>query len=600
MKSLKSLNKYLFRYRTRLLLGTLFITISNVFAIYPAEILREGIDLVAEGVNVHSLYNGSVLEPEMAGKFFKILLVFGLIVIAAALLKGLFMFFMRQTIIVMSRLIEYDLKNDIFAHYQKLDLAFYKKNKTGDLMARISEDVSQVRMYVGPAIMYAIGTLTLFVLITAKMLMINVELTVYVLAPLPILAFSIYFINSRVIQRSAAVQTQLSSISSFVQEVFSGIRVVKAYNREDNVIGRFEEESDIYLKRNIALVRINALFFPMIILLIGLSTLITIYVGGQKVFTGEITTGTIAEFIVYVGTLTWPVASIGWVTSIVQRAAASQIRINEFLSIEPDIQNHHSAPTEINGSVTFEHVSFTYPDSGIHAINDLSFTIEPGKSLAIVGRTGAGKSTIASLVTRMYDADTGRILIDGKEIKEINLDSLRSSIGYVPQEVFLFSETIGNNVSFGLKHAENIPDLKQRINQAAMDSMIHDSISAFPDAYETKIGERGLTLSGGQKQRISIARAIIRNPSILIFDDSLSAVDTETEEKILDNLRRIMKGRTTIIIAHRISTVKHCDQIIVLDHGALAESGSHQELLDKQGIYYGLHQKQLLEEAVKE
>ncbi len=600
MKSLKSLNKYLYRYRTRLLLGTLFITISNVFAIYPAEILREGIDLVAEGVNVHSLYKGSSLEPEMAGKFFKILLVFGLIVIAAALLKGLFMFFMRQTIIVMSRLIEYDLKNDIFAHYQKLDLAFYKKNKTGDLMARISEDVSQVRMYVGPAIMYAIGTLTLFALITIKMLLINVELTLYVLAPLPILAFSIYFINSKVIQRSEAVQRQLSSISSFVQETFSGIRVVKAYNREDNVIGRFEEESDVYLKRNVSLLKINALFFPMIILLIGLSTLITIYVGGQKVFTGEITTGTIAEFIVYVGTLTWPVASIGWVTSIVQRAAASQIRIDEFLSIQPDIHNQHSAPADLHGAVTFEHVSFVYPDSGIHALNDVTFSIQPGKSLAIVGRTGSGKSTIASLVTRMYDVDSGKILIDGKEIKDINLNSLRSSIGYVPQEVFLFSETIGNNVSFGLKHAETIPDLTERIKQAADDSMIHDSIAAFPDGYDTKIGERGLTLSGGQKQRISIARAIVRKPSILIFDDSLSAVDTETEEKILDNLRRIMKGRTTIIIAHRISTVKHCDEIIVLDHGTVVEKGSHQELLDKQGIYYGLYQKQLLEEAVKE
>lgn len=598
MKSLLFLNRYLYRYRVRLLLGTLFVTISNVFAIYPAEILRKGIDLVQEGVGVYRVFEGTVLETNLSDSFFTMLLLFGLIVIASALLKGLFMFFMRQTIIVMSRLIEYDLKNDIFAHYQQLDLAFYRKNKTGDLMARISEDVSQVRMYVGPAIMYAISTISLFLLVLVRMLSINAELTLYVLSPLPLLALSIYWVNSLVIHRSDAVQRQLSAISSFVQETFSGIRVVKTYNREDYITGMFAGEAQTYRERNMSMVQINALFFPIIILLIGLSTLITVYAGGQKVFSGEITTGTIAEFILYVGMLTWPVASMGWVTSIIQRAAASQTRINEFMHTRPEIYNTQTLRSSIKGAVSFEHVSFTYPDSGTEALKNVSFHIEPGQSLAIVGRTGSGKSTVAALIARLYDAGSGSIRIDGVPIREVNLNDLRSAIGYVPQEVFLFSDTIANNISFGLKHAAGQPGIQQHIEQAAKDAVIYDSITAFAEGFETRVGERGITLSGGQKQRISIARAIIREPAILIFDDCLSAVDTETEEKILSNLQRIMKGRTTLIISHRISTVKHCDNIIVLDHGQVAEQGTHEELLERQGIYYGLHQKQLLEQEL--
>lgn len=598
MKSLKFLNPYIRKYRTRLLLGSLFVTISNIFAIYPAEVLRKGIDLVQEGVSVYFLFDQLKLQKDLASNFFQMLLIFGLIVIASALLKGLFMFFMRQTIIVMSRLIEFDLKNDIFAHYQKLDLAFYKRNKTGDLMARISEDVGQVRMYVGPAIMYALSTFSLIVLILVRMLSINVELTIYVLVPLPILAVAIYLLNSKIISKSEAVQKQLSTISSFVQEMFSGIRVLKAYNREDFTRNSFYDEAQKYRSRNIELIKTNALFYPLIILLIGLSTLITIYIGGQKVFSGEITTGIIAEFILYVNMLTWPVASIGWVTAIVQRAAASQTRINEFLNQQPAIENNSKHPSTIQGEIAFEQVSFTYSDSGIVALKDVSFRVESGKSLAIVGRTGSGKSTIAALICRLYDVDSGRIVIDGKPIRDLNLNDLRSAIGYVPQEVFLFSETIGNNIAFGLKNTKTDSLTLEKVRNAAQNAAIFDSIMEFTNGFETKVGERGLTLSGGQKQRISIARAIIREPAILLFDDCLSAVDTETEETILRNLRRIMAKRTTVIISHRISSVKHCDEIIVLDHGQISERGTHQYLLSLNGQYADMHLKQMLDEEI--
>jgi ATP-binding cassette subfamily B protein len=596
MKSLKKLSPYFIKYKKRLILGTFFITISNVFAIYPAEILRKGIDLVSDSLKMYQINKGTPLAAAIESEVYKTLLVFGLIVIATALLKGVFMFFMRQTIIVMSRLVEFDMKNDIYQHYQKLDIAFYKRNKTGDLMARISEDVSQVRMYVGPAIMYAINTITLFLLITVKMLSIDVKLTLYVLLPLPLLAILIFIINSKVIKKSEKVQQQLSTISSVVQEFFSGIRVVKAYNRTDYTNEKFRDEADEYQKRNIDLIKINALFFPIIVLLIGLSTLLTIYVGGLEVFNKNITTGTIAEFIMYVNMLTWPVASIGWVTSIVQRAAASQTRINEFLDQVPSIVNNNDSPTAIKGEVVFENVSFHYPDATTEAIKNVSFRIPEGKSLAIVGRTGAGKSSLAALIARMYDCTSGEIKIDGINIQQVNLNSLRSSIGYVPQEVFLFSDTISNNISFGLKEGFSEKEKSEKIIQAARDAAVYDNIIDFPEGFETKIGERGITLSGGQKQRVSIARAIIKKPEILIFDDCLSAVDTETEEKILKSLTQIMKGRTTIIIAHRISSIKDCEAILMLDKGEVAEYGTHQELMEKEGAYYLLYQQQMLEE----
>lgn len=596
MKSLKFLNQYFLKYKYRLMLGTLFVTVSNIFAIYPAEILRKGIDLVFEGTGIYNMFENTALEGAIRSSYFNVLMIFGLVVLATALIKGLFMFFMRQTIIVMSRWIEYDLKNTIFEHYQKLDLAFYKRNKTGDLMNRISEDVSQVRMYVGPAIMYAISTMSLFVLVLVKMISINIELTLYVLTPMPILAVTIYLINSMVIRKSDAVQKQLSNISSFVQEHFSGIRVIKAYNREYFTNQQFQKETESYKQRNLELVKVNALFFPIIIMLIGLSTIITIFIGGQKVYTGEITTGIIAEFIMYVNLLIWPVASIGWVTSIVQRAAASQTRINEFLNTASTIVNDLIDDKDLKGKISFKEVSFTYPETGIKAIQNISFDVLPSQSLAIVGHTGSGKSTISALITRMYDVSQGEVLLDDVDVKLLNLDKIRRSIGYVPQEVFLFSDTIGNNIAFGLDDFNADHASFDKIIQAARDADIYDNIMAFPNGFETRVGERGLTLSGGQKQRISIARALIKNPNILIFDDCLSAVDTETEERILESLKKIMKEKTSIIISHRISSVMHCDYTIVLEDGHIAEQGTHEQLLAAMGIYYELYQKQLSEE----
>ncbi|MCC6768913.1 MAG: ABC transporter ATP-binding protein [Bacteroidia bacterium] len=597
MKSLLQLNKYLYKYRFRLLWGTFFITVSNIFAIYPAEILRQGIDLVQDGTAVYQLFDGSPIALNLSGNFYTILLYFGLIVIASALLKGIFMFFMRQTIIVMSRLIEYDLKNDMFDHYQQLDLAFFKRNRTGDLMARISEDVSQVRMYLGPAIMYAISTVSLFVLVLARMVSINAELTLYVMAPLPLLAFLVYKVNSLVIHRSEAVQSQLSRMTSFVQEFFSGIRVIKSYNREKTMYKQFDIIADKYKQLNLSLVRINALFFPVISLMIGFSTLITVYIGGNKVYSGDITTGTIAEFILYVGMLTWPVASMGWVTSIVQRAAASHTRINEFLKTKPEIISPQASamPFDIKGGLAFENVSFRYPDSGVLALDNLSLKIDAGTSLAIIGRTGSGKSTIAAMIARLYDPDDGRVLMDGIPLTKIPLNELRGAIAYVPQEVFLFSDTIFNNIAFGLKNHDDA-NLNEKVEQAAKDAAVYENIVNLKDGFQTRVGERGVTLSGGQKQRISMARAIIRKPALLIFDDCMSAVDTETEEKILNKLKELMKGRTTVIISHRISSIKHCDRIILLDQGKIVEQGSHEDLLHLEGAYAELYSKQILEE----
>jgi ATP-binding cassette, subfamily B, multidrug efflux pump len=593
VKALKHLNKYFFKYRFRFLSGVFFVVVSNIFAVYAPQVVRYAFDLVRETYAIFLLFEGFALQDFLIGFLGRTALLLGGLYILLAILKGIFMFFMRQTLIVMSRHIEYDLKNEVFKHYQELSLSFYKINNTGDLMNRISEDVSRVRMYIGPAIMYTINLMALFVLVISAMLSVNTKLTFYVLLPLPLLSLAIYLVSSIINKKSEAVQRQLSRLSTLAQEAFSGIRVIKAYNREAYSAGEFKNESLHYKDRSMELVKTNALFFPIMMLLIGLSTLLTVYIGGREAIAGNISIGNIAEFIIYVNMLTWPVASVGWVTSIIQRAAASQQRINEFLHQEPEIQNEAQSPEMVKGKIEFKSVGFTYPGSGIQALKDISFLVEPGQTLAIVGKTGAGKSTIANLITRLYDATDGEILIDGKNIKEVNLNSLRSCIGYVPQEVFLFSDTIANNIAFGEK-VDN--DDRAAIENAARDAAIYSNIEEFPKKFETVLGERGITLSGGQKQRVSIARAIIKDPSILILDDCLSAVDTETEEEILSNLIPHMESRSSIIISHRVSSVKHADKIIVLEDGKIIEEGNHQSLMKLGKAYFELYQKQLLEE----
>ncbi|MBL4654576.1 MAG: ABC transporter ATP-binding protein [Bacteroidia bacterium] len=595
MKSLKYLNKFIWKYKYRFLLGVLFVAISNIFGVLPAQVIRIAIDLVNDTIEIYKLYNGFELQSELLSTFNLVLLFFGAAVLGLALARGIFLFMMRQTMIVMSRLIEYDLKNEIYDKLQNLSTAFYKKSNTGDLMARASEDVSRVRMYLGPALMYTVNVAVLFVLVITTMISVNAKLTFYVLIPLPILSIAIYFVTSIINEKSEKIQRQLSILSTFAQETFSGIRILKAYVKEENSINRFDAECIKYKDRSLELARVQSLFFPLMIVLIGLSTLLTVYVGGIEVINGNVTAGNIVEFVVYVNMLTWPVSAIGWVTSLVQRAAASQERINQILMVTPELTNSTTTKRDdIQGAITFNNVSFTYPETGIVALNNVSFKVNAGQSLAIIGRTGCGKSTIANLITRMFDVADGELLIDGKSIKKIDLNYYREQVGYVPQDVFLFSDTISNNIGFGINADVGIKTLVE----AAKDAGIHQDIIAFRNGYETRIGERGITLSGGQKQRISIARATVKSPKILIFDDCLSAVDTKTEELILNSLKRIMQDRTTIIIGHRISSVRHAEKIIVLDKGAIIEEGDHESLIKDGGVYYKLYKLQLLEQEL--
>lgn len=590
MRALFHLNKYFIKYKWRLILGLIFVITSNLFAIFPAQIIRIAFNVVGDTVTRYQLLHNFTEKDTYYSFMASTIVMFGVVVFALSLFKGFFSFLTRQTIIVMSRWIEYDLKNDIFAHYQRLDNAFYKVNSTGDLMNRISEDVGKVRMYIGPAIMYSTNMIVLFILVISAMFSVNVKLSLYILIPLPLLSISIYYVSNVINIKSERVQRQLSTISTFVQEAFSGIRVFKAYHLEEQRLNYFENEVNEYKKVNLELVKVNALFMPLMVLLIGLSTIITIYIGGKLAIAGEISTGNIAEFVIYVNMLTWPVAVVGWVTSMVQRAAASQKRINEFLHYQPEITNTVSAPLEVKGNVTFNNVSFTYPESGTQALKNVSFDIHAGQSIAITGRTGSGKTTVAQLISRMYDASGGEVLIDEKEIAHVNLNDLRKSMGVANQEVFLFSDTIGNNIAFGGNENTSSKD----IEKAAKMADIHNNIVKLPEGYDTVVGERGVTLSGGQKQRIAIARALLTDPKILILDDSLSAVDTETEDNILNALKTFMKGRTTIIISHRISSVKNCDKILVLDEGSLVEQGTHEQLLANQTLYHSLNEQQQL------
>ncbi|WP_437921774.1 ABC transporter ATP-binding protein [Sphingobacterium sp. LRF_L2] len=589
MKELAYLNKYFYKYRWKLIPGVLFVIISNYFGILPAKVIREAFDLVKENIDLYRLYDGFDRQALVYQVFGSSLLFFGFVVLVLALLRGIFLFFMRQTIILTSRHIEYDLKNEIYNHYQQLDFSFFRKNNTGDMMNRATEDVNQVRNYLGPAIMYAINTVVLSIMVIYAMYDVNPKLATYSLLPIPVLSAIILFVNKVINQRSEKIQRQLSILSSFVQETFSGIRVLKTYTREEQKMGVFAQESNIYNKVSLDLVRVQAIFFPLIIFLIGFSTIITVYIGGIEVNNGTITAGNIAEFILYVNQLTFPAMSLAWVTSLFQRAAASQKRINEFLKTETEI-NDGTITTTLEGNITVKNLNFTYPETGIKAIDDLSFTIAKGKTLAIIGKTGSGKSTLANLLLRMYDADTGSIYFDETPIQQLKTASLRVQVGFVPQQVFLFSDTIARNIAFGLDTLD-----MPKVEQAAKDAAVYNNIIGFEDGFETAIGERGITLSGGQKQRVSIARALIKDPQVLIFDDCLSAVDTKTEEEILHNLSRIMKNKTTIFIAHRISTIKNADHILVLDHGKIVEQGTHEELMTLEGEYFDLHEKQLLE-----
>lgn len=581
MKSLQHLNKYFFKYRYRLLLGIFITIVAKIFALFTPRLIGMSINVVSER-----------LEGNISEEIFQQQLVLNILyVIGAAVLAGGFTFLMRQTIINVSRYIEYDLKNEVYAHYQKLSLSFYKANRTGDLMNRITEDVSKVREFAGPAIMYSINTVTLFVVALIYMYQRSPELTLYTVLPLPILSIFIYKISQIINKRSRIVQESLSTLSAFTQERFSGISVIKSYGIEPLTNTRFEVLSNDNRAKQINLTKIQALFFPLMILIIGLSNIIVAYVGGLLYMNGEIEEiGTIAEFLIYVNMLTWPVAVIGWVTNLVQQAEASQKRINEFLKQEPEITNTATDRFNINGDIEFKDVSYTYPDTNIQAIKSLSFKIPKGKTLAILGKTGAGKSTILDLIGRLYDVNKGTILIDGQPIDKINLLDLRENIGYVPQDAFLFSDTIRTNIKFGDETASD-----EAVIEAAKNAKVHKNIIGFKDGYETVLGERGITLSGGQKQRISIARAIIKNPQILLFDDCLSAVDTETEEQILRNLNKLSSDRTTVIVSHRVSSAKNADQIIVLDDGQIIQSGNHQELINSDGYYKDLYLKQLSE-----
>ena len=579
MKELKHINKYFYKYKWSLLLGIVITIAAKIFSLFTPRLIGQSINVISDRLD--GKISADVFKDELGWKI--------LLLIGAAIIAGIFTFFMRQTIINVSRYVEYDLKNEVYQQYQRLSLSFYKSNRTGDLMNRISEDVGKVRMYAGPAIMYTINTITLFAVALIYMFSTAPLLTFYTILPLPILSFIIYKLSKVIHRKSTVVQEYLSNLSAYTQESFSGIAVIKSYGIETKNYDDFTALSEESKQKQIDLAKVQALFFPSMILLIGISNVLVAYIGGVQYMNGEIDNiGTIAEFLIYVNMLTWPVATVGWVTNLVQQAEASQKRINEFLKEEPEIKNHQSEPTAISGAIEFKDVTFIYPDTNIQALTDVTFTLNDGETMVILGKTGSGKSTILDLIGRLYDVQKGSIKIDGTIIDQVNLISLRNSIGYVPQDAFLFSDTIENNIMFGKEDAT-----EDEVIQAAKNAQVHKNIMKFNKGYQTKLGERGITLSGGQKQRISIARAIIKSPEILLFDDCLSAVDTETEEKILNNLKQVSEGKTTVIVSHRVSSAKNADKVIVLEDGKIIQSGNHHQLIAQDGYYKDLYTKQL-------
>lgn len=595
-RHLKALNKYFVKYKWRMILGVIFIAVSNLMAIIPAQVISYLLDFVNRNINQagprhiprQNWFLHVFFDWINNGELIRVVAYGGVLLLVLALFKGFFMFLMRQTIIVVSRFIEFDLKNEIYTHYQKLDLNFFKMHNTGDLMNRISDDVSRVRMYVGPALMYTVNLVILIAMAVYAMLKVSVSLTIYTLLPLPVLAITIYYVNKIIHRKSERIQAQLSNLTTLSQEAYSGIRVIKSYIQEASSIHFFEKESRAYMDSSVNLAKTEAIYFPSMQLMIGLSTLLTVMVGGIQAIHGAITIGSIAEFVVYINLLMWPVAAIGAVTAMIQRASASQKRINEFLDTEPAIQSPPAAVKKIiKGHIRFDRVFFTYPHTGIQALKQFNLEVKPGQKIAVIGRTGSGKSTLAQLLIRMYDPDAGSIEIDGTDVRKFDLNSLRSQISFVPQDVFLFSDTVANNIRFGLKEAD-----EEAVRKAARAASIEKEILALPEGFNTAVGERGVTLSGGQKQRISIARALIKNPYLLVFDDCLSAVDARTEREIIGNLYHYLKDRTALIITHRIFSLFEFDQIIVLDDGRIVEQGTHESLLKLNGYYAEIYDKQ--------
>ena len=588
MKQLFTLNRFFVKYKWHLILGILFVTGSNYYAILIPQKVREALDLVQQKITIYKELNPS-LKDAFYDDLGHSLLMFGLIVTGYVILKGLLMYFMRQTIIVMSRLIEYDMRKEIYAHLQSLDQTFYRKYQTGDIMARISEDVSKVRNYLGPGLLYGINLISLFIMTIYAMLQVDIVLTLFALLPLPILSISIYYVSNLINEKSTLIQQQLSVLTNTAQETYSGIRVVKSYVMEDQFSQFFEDQSEEYKKRSLALAKIESYFQPLMMLLIALSTLLVVMVGGYRVYSGNLTPGNIAEFILYVNMLTWPVTAIGWIASVIQEAEASQTRINEIMDIRPEITNKNNDSYQIEGDIEFRNVSFTYPNTGIKALNNLNFTIKKGQKVAVMGKTASGKTTIAELLTRMFDVTEGQILIDGKDIRDHNLSILRDRIANVPQDVFLFSDTIKSNVAFGHPQAD-MEDIERYTQYAS----VQEDILKLPEKFETMVGERGVTLSGGQKQRVSIARAFIKKPDIVILDDALSAVDTATEQNILSYFQESLRDKTAIIITHRANNLLNYDKILVIDHGCLVEEGSHEELINQSGFYNSIYRQQMM------